>query len=102
LLSEFTEFPRGAVGRGPGVHAVHCHSPPGTCKGVHGRCLAGICQAPNVTGGQACGQWEEVNLSPPIARVSSDLRALKLGDVDVVLSLRMWAADLYTMQFVCS
>jgi hypothetical protein len=86
----------------PDGHVVHCSKVPGTCQGVHVECLDGICQSPNVVGGQSCGQWKDIDLHPPPVRVGSDLSKLGLGpNAEVVLTIQMWATDLYSVQFVC-
>jgi hypothetical protein len=86
----------------PGGSAVQCEDPPGTCKGVHNACFEGICQAPNVTGGEACGVYKEVETGPPSHSIGTDLKMLtmKQGEM-LVMSISMWAADLYSLQFVC-
>lgn len=85
----------------PGSSAVHCNKIPGTCQGVHTQCLGGICQAPNVTGGEACGQRKEVTIEPPAVSVGADLSKLFGVKEEVVVSLSMWASELYSLQFVC-
>jgi hypothetical protein len=86
----------------PGGSAVQCEDPPGTCKGVHNACFEGICQAPNVTGGEACGVYKEVETGPPSHSIGTDLKMLKMKQGEMlVMSISMWAADLYSLQFVC-
>eukprot|EP01043_Picozoa_sp_COSAG02_P031436 COSAG02_NODE_2051_length_10000_cov_2.340471_13_plen_85_part_00 len=79
-----------------------CRKLPGTCKGVHTQCIRGICQAPGVAGGEACGHWGTVDLAPaaPIT-YERDLNKLKLGGRKARLVIKMWASDLYSTQFVC-
>lgn len=85
----------------PGSSTVHCNQIPGTCRGVHTQCIAGICQAPNVTGGQACGQWKQVITKPPAVNIGTDLSQVFAAEEQVVLTISMWASDLYSLQFVC-
>lgn len=85
----------------PGSSTVHCNKVPGTCGGVHNQCIAGICQAPNITGGQACGQWKEVITKPPAVNIGADLSQVFSAKEQVVLTISMWASDLYSLQFVC-
>ena len=85
----------------PGSSTVHCDKIPGTCKGVHSQCVSGICQAPNVTGGAACGQWKELVTKPPAVSIGSDLSKAFGAKEEVVMKISMWASDLYSVQFVC-
>ena len=86
----------------PGSTVVQCDDPPGTCQGVHATCLDGICQAPNVTGGQGCGVFKEIDTGPPAVSIGTDMNKLDMKHVEeIVLIMAMWASDLYSMQFVC-
>lgn len=85
----------------PGSSIVDCTKIPGTCKGVHSQCIAGICQSPNVTGGQACGEWKEIVTKPPAVSIGADLSKVFEPKEQVALTLSMWASDLYSVQFVC-
>eukprot|EP01052_Picozoa_sp_SAG31_P012780 SAG31_NODE_755_length_12319_cov_6.335542_7_plen_259_part_00 len=87
----------------PGSSSVHCNKIPGTCEGVHAECLHGICQAPNVSGGQACGRWEEITVEPPPRNVGVDLSKVFNGEDarEVSMSISMWAGELYSIQFTC-
>lgn len=84
----------------PGSSTIDCTKIPGTCKRVHAQCIAGICQA-NVTGGEACGQWKQIVTKPPAISIGTDLHKVFKAKQEVVLSISMWASDLYSLQFMC-
>eukprot|EP01048_Picozoa_sp_COSAG05_P017509 COSAG05_NODE_2399_length_3111_cov_58.711819_2_plen_53_part_00 len=47
-----------------------------------------------------CGHWEDVE--PPSTAVGSNILELGLRpEQEVVMVVRMWAADLYSTQFLC-
>ena len=87
----------------PGSTSIHCDSYCCHCGGVHTECLGGICQAPNVSGGESCGRWIEVAVEPSPKNVGTDLNKVFTSKEhrEVVLSMSMWSSDLYSLQFVC-
>eukprot|EP01049_Picozoa_sp_SAG25_P003323 SAG25_NODE_190_length_12277_cov_10.004927_13_plen_660_part_00 len=73
------------------------------CEGKPLRCIGGICQS-GVPGGEWCGHWEKEPAGPARGpSIGTNIAKLELkSSAAVQVLVRMWASDLYSMQFLCS
>ena len=73
------------------------------CESKQLMCINGICQS-GEPGGEWCGQWEHQPVGPTRGpSIGTNISRLNLKrQLDVQLLIRMWASDLYSMQFLCA
>jgi hypothetical protein len=79
----------------PPLYLQHANT---TCAGRTLSCNASICQS-GVPGGEWCGHFA---VAPPVGpALGTDISRLAVAaGTEVVLVFRLWATDLYTMQFL--